>query len=64
MTNSDDTDSVVELRPEGQMPFMACARHEVDGYQETMKEQGFLNVGATHASPLLSHQTGTIRACK
>jgi hypothetical protein len=31
---------------------------------ETMKEQGFLNVGATHASPLLTHQTGTIRACK
>ena len=46
MTNGDDTDSVIELRPEGQMPFMACVCHEVDGYQETMKEQGFLNVEA------------------
>ena len=64
MTNRDDTDSVIELRLEGQMPIMACARHEVDGYQETIKEQVFFNVGATHASPLLSHHTDTIRVCK
>jgi hypothetical protein len=33
--------SRIFLRPKGHIPFMVCARNEVDGYQETMKEQDY-----------------------